>query len=100
MGFGFSALALILAKRKATQSHSYGFHRAEILGILANCLIVVVFTAILIYVSILRIIKPPKSFEPNWMMGTAIFGLVVHLIMIKFLHDSGAEHNGRANSER
>ena len=99
MGFGFSALALILAKRKATQAHSYGFHRAEILGVLANCLIVVVFTVILIYISILRLIKPPKIFESNWMMGTAIFGLVVHLIMIKFLHDSGGAHHGRKKSD-
>lgn len=40
LGFVFSLISVILAKRKASKSHSYGYVRAEILGALCSVIII------------------------------------------------------------
>jgi len=36
--------------------------------------------------------NPPKRFDPDFMLYTAIFGLICNLIMVQVLHSSGHGH--------
>ena len=83
---------MLLAKKKATEALSFGYHRAEILGAMASVFLIIVLTGVLVYTAILRILSPPERFNADFMLYTAIFGLVCNLVMVKVLHDSGHAH--------
>jgi len=92
LGFVFSMCAVFLARGKATKKMTFGYHRAEILGALVNVLLILVLSTVLLYCAVLRFITPPKDFDANFMLGTAIFGLICNLVMVKVLHGNGGGH--------
>lgn len=92
IGFIFSMIAVRMAATGASKESTFGFHRAEILGALANVLVIIVLSFCLAYAAINRIIVPSEKMDPNFMLGTAIFGLGCNLIMVYVLHGSGGGH--------
>lgn len=48
-----------LASQEATAQHSFGFHRAEILGALLSVLLIWALTGVLVYEGISRVMDPP-----------------------------------------
>ncbi|KAI9189693.1 hypothetical protein H9P43_001126 [Blastocladiella emersonii ATCC 22665] len=93
-GFLISLAAIYLARRKATKEHSFGFHRAEVLGAIISILLIWVVTAFLVVEAIDRL-RNPLPINGRVMLGTAAMGLVVNLILIFALghgHDHGHGH--------
>ena len=80
-----SLVVLKIAHLPRTPRMSYGYHRAEILGALANALSLWVLCAILIYEAFLRLIQPQKVHGPIVFIVAAI-GLIANIIMMRKLH--------------
>jgi zinc transporter 2 len=76
VGQGISYTAVHLGTKAKTDTMTFGYHRAQIVGALASVLLILVMAGILVYCAILRIITPPDNFNPWYMLGTALFGLV------------------------
>lgn len=55
-GFLISLVSMTLARKKATAKHSYGYHRAEILGSLASVLLIWLITGVIVYEAIQRFV--------------------------------------------
>jgi len=98
-GFFISIVAIQLSKKKATQAYSYGFMRIEIMGALSSALLIVVLSFWLIYESISRMATGVEAVKPWFMFGTACFGLVCNLSMMKVLHGSGHSHDGHDHGD-
>ncbi|KAI9219974.1 cation efflux protein, partial [Blastocladiella britannica] len=101
-GFIISIASIYLARRKATKRHSFGFHRAEILGALASVLLIWIMTVFLVNEAIDRV-QHPRPINGPMMLGIAVIGLVVNLILIFALghghaHAHGAEEAGHGHS--
>ena len=56
--FAISLIAGYYALRKSNAAHTFGYHRAEVLGGAISVLIIWVVTGILVYEAILRVINP------------------------------------------
>jgi zinc transporter 2 len=75
VGQAISYTAVHLGTKAKTDTMTFGYHRAQIVGALASVLLILVMAGVLVYCAILRIITPPADFEPWYMFGTAVFGL-------------------------
>ena len=75
-GFIISIFAVKLATGNATKKLTFGYHRAEILGALVNVLFILVLSGVLLYTGLLRILYPPTDLDADFMLYTALFGLV------------------------
>lgn len=72
---------------KANRAHSYGFHRAGVIGALASVIVLWVLIGFLIYYGIMRIINHEQiAIRGEIMFGVACVGLIINLIMINILH--------------
>lgn len=78
-------LVLKIAHLPRTVTMSYGYHRAEILGALANALSLWVLCAILIYKAIARLAHPQPVHGPIVFI-VAVIGVLANVIMIRRLH--------------
>lgn len=87
---GALILALIVLKiahLPRTATMSYGYHRAEVLGALANALSLWIICAFLIYEAVLRL-SHPHTVKGPIVLFVAALGVVANLIMIRRLHAS------------
>lgn len=94
-----------------SESMSFGFHRAEILGALASIAIAWTMTVLLVFQAISRLAgwTPQPELYPKAMMITALGGLIVNILIgvvlhpkvpIAFGHSHGHDHgeHGHAHS--
>eukprot|EP00835_Amoeboradix_gromovi_P000573 NODE_20_length_39102_cov_0.325513.p10 type:complete len:310 gc:universal NODE_20_length_39102_cov_0.325513:4248-3319(-) len=93
-GFAISLASIWIASRPRTARHSYGFHRAEILGAVISVLLIWVLTGILLMEAIARIQNPVDINAPV-MLITSTLGLIVNLIVLYIL---GGHHHGHSHS--
>ena len=85
IGFAISMMALKLSQKSSSDSLSYGWHRAEIIGTLISIATMWIMTVWLVYEATERFFKPPEI--QGWvMLLVACIGLVFNLIQIKVLH--------------
>ncbi len=84
IGFSISVASLLIAQRPASESLSYGYHRAEVLGTLISMLVLWAITIFLVYAATLRFIDPPVVVG-NIMFVTAVLGLFFNLIQMSIL---------------
>ena len=89
-GFALSIISLLVGKKPATKTLTYGYARAEVIGALVNMMLIWGVTVWLIYEAVYRVINP-EVINGKLMFGTAVFGLGCNLIMMKVLH-SGHHH--------
>jgi cobalt-zinc-cadmium efflux system protein len=81
--------AINLARRPATPTRTYGYHRAEIMAALANGTILILVSIFIFYEAYQRFSSVPAVKSPL-MMAVAFIGLVANLISI-FLLRRGSE---------
>ena len=82
---GIGALAAWLSRRPATDRHSYGFQRAEVIGALINVLFMYGVIAA-ITVSAIGRLRSPVEVEPVVVMLIGGIGLVVNIGVAWLLH--------------
>lgn len=90
-GFVISILAMIIGKRKANSTYTFGYYRAEVIGALISVVTIWILTAILIQEAYERFVKP-TPIDSKVMLITAIIGLICNLSMMSVLHSSGHSH--------
>jgi cobalt-zinc-cadmium efflux system protein len=80
-----SLAAILLAARPATDQHSYGLHRMEIIAALINGL-VLFFISLWILVESVQRFLDPRGVQTGGMLVIALVGFAVNLIVAKMLH--------------
>jgi cobalt-zinc-cadmium efflux system protein len=86
---GLSLFAFRMARRPATLSSTYGFHRVEILAALFNGLMLWLIVGIIFTAAYARLSRPPHV-DSEGMLIVAVFGLVINLASGAILY--GAHH--------
>lgn len=93
---GLSLFAYWMAQKPSTPTMSFGYHRVEILGALANGLMIWVIAGYLVYEAFLRMSSPPEVKGPLVFVIAAL-GLAANLVSMKILHpNQGGNINVRA----
>ncbi len=77
--------AMSIGGRPASQTHTFGYRRAEILGALANGVALVAIAGFIAYQAIGRLGSPPHVQGPT-MLAVASGGLVINLVGLFILH--------------
>jgi cobalt-zinc-cadmium efflux system protein len=92
---GLAAGAVWLARRPPSTRHSYGLVRAEVLAALFNSLLMLVLIGTIVHEAIDRF-DTPRDIKGSAVIGVAVIGLVVNLVVAWVL--SRGEHtlNSRA----
>jgi cobalt-zinc-cadmium efflux system protein len=88
LALGLSLFAMALARRPATASKTYGYHRAEIMAALTNGTILVVVSLYIFYEAYQRFFNPPQVRTPL-MIAVAAIGLAGNLAMVRLLRGRG-----------
>jgi len=91
LALGLSVVALRLARRPASQTRTYGFHRAEVLAALANGTILVLICGYIFYEAYQRFVEPPEV-RGGLMLGVAAVGLVANLFGILMLRSASRDN--------
>lgn len=87
LALSLSLIALRLALRPATETRTFGLHRAEIMAALTNGVILVLVAAFIFYEAFQRFKNPPEV-RTTIMLIVAVVGLVANLIAMRLLHHS------------
>jgi len=90
---GLSYAAIVLAARPASDRHSYGLHRGEILAALVNGL-AVGLVALWIFVEAWERLSHPREIRVGGMMAVAAAGLAANAVVARLLH---GHHHGDLN---
>jgi cobalt-zinc-cadmium efflux system protein len=91
-----SLFAISYARRPPTPKRTYGFYRMEILASLVNSVVLVLFSAYILYEAYQRIFEPPAIQSPL-MIAVAAVGLAVNFGGMKILGGSGHPHHHHAS---
>ena len=92
---GLAAAASWLARRPPSARHSYGLVRAEVLAALFNSLLMLVLIGYIVHEAIDRI-GTPRVIAGNTVIGVAVIGLVINLLVAWVLSRGEATLNSRA----
>ncbi|CAL8460940.1 g471 [Coccomyxa elongata] len=94
LAFAISLIAGYYALRKSNAAHTFGYHRAEVLGGAVSVLIIWVVTGILVYEAILRVMNP-QDVDGRLMFFLALSGIIVNVVNFFVLSGTHAHsHNG------
>lgn len=88
LALGLSLLAINIARRPATVTKTYGFHRAEIIAALVNGTTLILLSAFIFYKAYQRF-KEPLEIHTPLMLTVAAIGLVANFIGIILLRRGG-----------
>jgi cobalt-zinc-cadmium efflux system protein len=91
LALGLALFAMNIAKRPATLTKTYGYHRAEIIAALANGTILVLVSIYIFYEAYQRFLEPP-SIEALLMLLVASIGLVANLAGMLLLKKADREN--------
>jgi len=92
---GLAAAAAWLARRPPSFNHSYGLVRAEVLAALFNSLLMLVLIGFIVSEAIERI-GTPREITGSTVIGVAVIGLVINLVVAWVLSRGEATMNSRA----
>lgn len=92
LGFAFSFIFLYLSKKGMNEKISFGYHRMELIGALANIFIIWFMVIFIIYGATERIINKEFVERPAIMLITSIAGVLINVILYNILH-GGDEHS-------
>jgi cobalt-zinc-cadmium efflux system protein len=79
LALGLSLFAMNLARRPATATKTFGYHRAEIMAALANGSVLILVSAIIFYEAYRRFLEEPAVKSPLMLIVAGI-GLVANII--------------------
>lgn len=88
-----SLFSLYIARRPPSQTMSFGFHRAEVLGAFFSVFLIWIVTGVLVVLAVMRIISGDYEVEGGIMAITAALGVVVNLVMLGLLYFGGHSHS-------
>jgi cobalt-zinc-cadmium efflux system protein len=91
LALGLSVVAVSLARRPASQTRTYGFHRAEVLAALANGTILVLICGFIFYEAYQRFVEPPEV-RGGLMLGVAAVGFLANLVGILILRSASRDN--------
>jgi len=92
---GLAWLGAWVARKPASQKHSYGLLRAEVIVAMVNGLVMLAVVAAIIYEAIQRL-QEPQPVQGAEVMLIALIGLVVNIIVARQLHQHQHSINSRA----
>ena len=92
---GFAAGAAWLAQRPPSSRHSYGLVRAEVLAALFNSLLMLVLIGYIVHEAIDRF-GAPRDIKGSAVIGVAVIGLAVNLVVAWVLSRGAHTLNSRA----
>lgn len=95
LALGLAAVAAWLAQRPAGHRHSYGWARAEVIGAMLNCLIMLGIVVTLVVEAIQRLLAPQPVIAGGVML-IALLGLIVNGAVALMLSRSEHSLNARA----
>ncbi|MFH1002748.1 MAG: cation diffusion facilitator family transporter [Chloroflexota bacterium] len=78
LALGLSLFAITMARRPATSSRTYGYHRVEIMAALVNGTTLVIISVYIFYEAYQRFLSPPQVHTPLMLLIASI-GLVANL---------------------
>ncbi|XP_074548294.1 proton-coupled zinc antiporter SLC30A2-like [Halichoeres trimaculatus] len=87
-----SLFSLWISSRPQTHNMTFGWHRAEILGMLLSVVSIWVVTALLVISAIHRITDGDYDIDSHIMLITSGCAVVVNILMVLILHQSGTPH--------
>nr|XP_020483462.1 zinc transporter 2-like [Labrus bergylta] len=87
-----SLFSLWISSRPQTHKMTFGWHRAEILGMLLSVVSIWVLTALLVVSAVQRITDGDYDIDTQIMLITSGCAVVVNVLMILILHQSGSSH--------
>jgi len=92
-----------LTKKEATDTHTYGWVRAEIIGALANSVFLLAIILGLLIESVQKIIilsdrleNPELESNIDTVLIVGVSGLIVNIVGIKLFHSHSHDHNSKA----
>ena len=89
---GLAVIGAHMAAKMPSEKYSYGLVRAEVLIALINVLLMLAVVVYIVVEAILRL-ENPRPVQGEWVMVIAFIGLIVNLVVLKFLnHDDGHNH--------
>jgi cobalt-zinc-cadmium efflux system protein len=80
--------ATVMAERRPTRRHTYGFHRAEVLAAFVNAELILLLSAAILFEGARRLASPP-DIEPLGVLAIGSIGLVANLAAFRLLHRHG-----------
>lgn len=89
-GLAVALFAIRFAERPPTPSRTYGYYRAEILAALANAVVLLLISGVVLVEAYRRFVAPPEI-RTGWMLLIASVGLVVNAISLFVLRGSASE---------
>lgn len=92
---GLAAVAAWLARRPPSLRHSYGLVRAEVLAALFNSVLMLALIAFIVYEAIQRL-GTPRDIAGGAVLGVAVIGLGINLLVAWVLHRGEQTLNSRA----
>ncbi|XP_051238636.1 zinc transporter 2-like isoform X2 [Dicentrarchus labrax] len=87
-----SLFSLWISSRPQTHTMTFGWHRAEILGMLLSVVSIWAVTAVLVISAIQRITDGDYDIDSQIMLITSGCAVGVNVLMVLILHQSGASH--------
>lgn len=84
LALGLALFAVTIARRPATPTKTYGYHRVEIMAALANGTVLLLVSVYIFYEAYQRFLEPPLINTPL-MIGVAVIGLAANLTGILLL---------------
>lgn len=88
---GLAWFATRQAERPATETKTFGFHRAGILAALANAVTLVLIAFFIVWEAYRRL-REPQNVQTELMLAVAFVGLLVNLIVARQLRDDDHEN--------
>ena len=95
VALGVAALAAWIALKPATERHSYGLGRAEVMAALINTLLMLIIVAAIVLEAVMRLRRPPAVHAPVVMMVGAI-GMLINFGVYQLLRHCETSLNLRA----
>lgn len=92
-GFVVSFIFIYYSSKESNKKISFGFHRMEVVGALANLFIIWCIAVFLLYEATLRIINKEFVEDPKVMLIVAGAGLAVNIVMYFVLHTGQGGHS-------
>ncbi len=90
LALGLALFAMTIARRPATASRTYGYHRVEIMAALANGVTLVLLALWIFYEAYQRLLDPP-AIQTSLMLLVATIGLIANLTGILLLRRASHE---------
>lgn len=99
VAFALSLFSLWAAGWEVTPTHSFGFHRVEIIGALLSVQLIWLLSGILVYRAIHNLIHHTSEVHGSLMFAVASFGLIVNITMAIVLGHHGHHYHHHSHHD-